>query len=590
MKNIWMHLMNFWKRGLLFVEFAHVFLVLLVRRPRKVFFLQECDVAIDFLIAVRAVSGPFVAFVNEGDEAKIQALRYIFRDSRIYRVNEPLVVYDRYNRWILTHTKITKILELVNRILKVEIAFLTMIAPDPDEEIVPFAGRSSLRISLMYPSQEGFPKIVEKVATPGKIGPDIERDVIFPTWQEIAKRDDMRAIVQRVQKYDWLARRSGYAKALAFWDKHIERYASAGYVLLVSCENYQVLDFFDSVLTDDRPKILLCDYANHSGDLYASIRPNDAILKLERFNPEPPPPEDPDQQVSWLSEAASVRLFTELFWGDVPLPDEVEVFSFVGFLRNISVARYMKAQGVPVNMNLISFDDGRTERWPLGVSADAVLAARGNASGFEQKLASCCGLDELIALTPGDQNLTAYTVAYPSRRKMFPKKIWAELEARFPIAPDCDPGAAILFIDQPLWNYPGLDFERTQRNVETLLIALREAGATIHAKPHPSWPNRTVLDGTSFSFDAMPFPKWMPGEYVVNRYRAVLFFFSMMAKEADPEGRFTMLNLMKFESEEAYRRRITFCLETLQKVGPVKGEIDIDRLDAWVEAVVSRTR
>jgi hypothetical protein len=559
------------------------------QRGKQLFYCQELSVAIDIIIALQHKFARFELIIAEPANAKVVAFRKAFPDCQFHTVNEPLMRFDNHYHWSANNTAGSRVLRTFARAFNAGFTIITILKPDREVSVQLDALGKNTVVQIVFPSETGADEI-EIRTIPTQNAETADTTFQLPAWRDVAEDHQTSTILKNVLADQWMSKTSAYAQAWRFWTGNEDRLRPDDYVLLLCCDYLNALDYFDFVLSDARPRLLLCDTSNKVGELFSLVDDTGIVLALERFNPEPPAPEGSKDQIDWLRQAANVHMFTNIFWRNAPMPAEVSVRSFVGFLRNISIANFLDTSGVPVYLDLISRDGGKTIAWPLGMTADQAYTLSTHVDLFGEKLARTCGINALAVSADSEMNMTAYTTQYPRLHRVFQEQSLTDLEARFPIIPDWDPGLAILFIDQPLWNYPDLDFNTTQKNVEVFLNALRESGAVIHSKPHPSWPDRTIMDGTSFQFDGQPFPPWLPGELIVGRYRAVLFFFSSTAAGADPDRRFTMLPLMKFESDAGYRRRMPNCQKGIEDIGPVGGEIDIDQLDTWVEAVVSRTR
>lgn len=113
---------------------------------------------------------------------------------------------------------------------------------------------------------------------------------------------------------------------------------------------------------------------------------------------------------------------------------------------------------------------------------------------------------------------------------------------------------AILLIDGPIQSFnnigAGVNIEETQRNLVCYFSELLNKGIQIHLKPHYDAEGVNSFSGTSLEKKVRILPESFPVELIMNAYQEVYFFCSVSGSTPIQGKKYSLANLVVFNSEE----------------------------------------
>jgi len=130
---------------------------------------------------------------------------------------------------------------------------------------------------------------------------------------------------------------------------------------------------------------------------------------------------------------------------------------------------------------------------------------------------------------------------------------WSHLAKKFPLKFRNEDTRAILIVDGPVQEFPGLDVEKTQKNIVPFFNTLILSGVAIHLKPHP---NESVKNnsftGTPLEKHIKILPGHFPAEMIMSQYPEVYAFNSLSLLNPIEGKKYSVGRLCVFETEDAH--------------------------------------
>jgi hypothetical protein len=123
---------------------------------------------------------------------------------------------------------------------------------------------------------------------------------------------------------------------------------------------------------------------------------------------------------------------------------------------------------------------------------------------------------------------------------------WEAIAEKFKISKE-KVDNAILIVDGPIQDIPGVDIDKTQYNL--IKYFSYNFNKAIHLKPHISYSNHSFL-GTSFENNIKILPKHMPAELISLKYDDIYFFSSATCYANNKKNLYTLSKLLVFESKD----------------------------------------